>query len=195
MNLMRFVCLCAAFGLLLPCGAARADQIAADRPGVGSDVDVVPQFTIQAEVGTDSREVRLGVLKGLELERDDHTWGAKLALVNRGSFQLSVRGTRDDSGTVGFELPASLVVNHLFYVTTDVIWTREAQTYAAEFNFTPTTRLTITPVVYYDTKARVAINAAWVPKGHDSLQFDVGYDQNKVSVGISKAFDLRKLVR
>jgi hypothetical protein len=175
--------------------AAQAQMITADRPGVGSDPDVVPQFTLQPEIGTDTREVRLGVLPGFEVDRDDDSWGAKLALVNHPALKLSLKGTIDDGGKAGFEVPASVVLNSLFYVTTDVIWTRAAQTYAAEFNFTPTPRLTISPVAYYDTKARGALFAAWIPKGHDNVQFDIGYDQHRLVVGISAALDLKKLRR
>ena len=185
----------AAFSLLLTGAATQAQQIAADRPGVGSDPDVVPPFTLQPEIGTDTREVRLGLLPGFEVDRDDDSWGAKLALVNHGAFKLSVKGTIDDSGQAGFEVPASVVLNSLFYLTTDVIWTRAAQTYAAEFNLTPTRRLTISPVFYVDTKPRGALFAAWIPRGHDTVQFDIGYDRRRLIVGISTAFDLAKLRR
>jgi hypothetical protein len=184
---------CAGLALILTGATAQAQPITADRPGVGSDPDVVPPFTLQPEIGTDTREVRLGLLPGVEVDRDDDSWGAKLALVDHTSFKLSVKGTIDDSGQGGFELPASLVVNSLFYVTTDVIWTRAAQTYAAEFNLTPTPRLTISPTFYVDTRPRGAVFAAWVPRGHDNLQFDIGYDRRRLSVGISTAFDLTRL--
>jgi hypothetical protein len=174
---------------------AQAQQISADRPGIGSDPEVVPVFTLQPEVGSDSREIRLGVLPGFELDRDDDSWGAKLALSNRAKFKLSVKGTYDDNHRAGVEIPASFVFNRLFYVTTDVIWSRAAQTYAAEFNFTPTQRLTITPTVYYDTRTRAALFAAWIPRGHDNVQFDIGYDRHKISAGISTAFDLKRLIR
>jgi len=184
---------CAALVVILTGAAAHAQQITADRPGVGSDPDVVPPFTIQPEIGSDTREVRLGLLPGFEVDRDDDSWGAKLALVEHHGFKLSVKGTIDDSGQAGFEVPASVAINSLFYLTTDVIWTRAAQTYAAEFNLTPTARLTISPTFYVDTKPRGALFAAWIPRGHDNVQFDIGYDRRRLIVGISTAFDLAKL--
>jgi hypothetical protein len=190
---MRHFCVAAA--LALAGTAAQAQQITADRPGVGSDPDVVPQFTLQAEIGTDSREGRFGVLPGLELDRDDADWAAKVALIDHPGLKLSVRGVIGDDGKAGFEVPASLVLDKLFFVTTDIIWTRAAQTYVAEFNLTPTSRLTISPTAYYDTKARAALYAAWVPPGHDNLQLDIGYDQHRLIVGISAAFDLARLRR
>ena len=175
--------------------SAQAQMITADRPGVGSDPDVVPQFTLQAEVGTDTHEARLGLLPGFEIDRDQDSTGAKLALVAHPAFKLSVKAAIDDHGKAGFEAPVSVVLNSLFYVTTDVIWTRAAQTYAAEFNLTPTRRLTISPVFYVDTKPRGALFAAWIPRGHDTVQFDIGYDRRRLIVGISTAFDLAKLRR
>jgi hypothetical protein len=187
--------ICVPVVLALTAAPAQAQQIAADRPGVGSDPDVVPPFTLQGELGTDAREARLGVLRGFELDRDDADWAAKLALVSHPDVKLSVRGVIGDDGKAGFELPFNVVVNTLFNITTDVIWTRAAQTYAAEFNLTPTTRLTISPVAYYDTKARGALYAAWIPRGHDNVQFDIGYDRHRLVVGISAALDLKKLRR
>jgi len=175
--------------------SAQAQMITADRPGVGSDPDVVPQFTLQAEVGTDTHEARLGLLPGFEIDRDQDSTGAKLALVAHPAFKLSVKAAIDDHGKAGFEAPVSVVLNSLFYVTTDVIWTRAAQTYAAEFNLTPTPRLTLSPTVYYDTTAHGAFYVAWVPPGHDTVQLDIGYDRRRVVAGISAAFDLHKLRR
>lgn len=100
-----------------------------------------------------------------------------------------------DDGKAGFELPASVVLSKLVYVTTDVIWTRAAQTYTAEINLTPTPRLTISPTVYYDTRARAALFASWVPRGADNVQFDLGYDRHRLVVGISTALDLARLLR
>jgi hypothetical protein len=185
--------MCVLVALMLTGSEAQAQQITADRPGVGSDPDVVPQFTLQGEIGTDSREARFGVLPGFELDRDDADWAGKLALVDHPDVKLSVRGIIGDDGKAGFEVPFNVVVSKLFNITTDVIWTRAAQTYAAEFNLTPTTRLTISPIAYYDTKARAALYAAWVPPGHDNMQFDIGYDQHRLVVGISAALDLKKL--
>lgn len=181
--------------LALAGAPAQAQMIAADRPGVGSDPETVPQFTLQGELGTDTREVRLGVLKGFELDRDDTSWGAKLALVDHGGFKLSVRGARGDDGTIALEAPASLAFTNWLSVTTDVIWTRAAQTYAAEVNLNPTPRLTVTPSVYYDDKPRLALFAAWVLPHADNLQLDIGYDRQRLIVGISTAINLRKLLR
>jgi hypothetical protein len=181
--------------LALAGAGAQAQMIAADRPGVGSDPETVPQFTLQGEWGTDTREVRLGLLKGFELDRDDTSWGAKLALVDRDRFKLSVRGARADDGTIALEAPANLAFKDWLSVTTDVIWTRAAQTYSLEVNVNPTRRLTLSPSVYYDDKPRAALFVAWVVPRADNLQLDIGYDQHRVIVGISTAINLRKLLR
>lgn len=175
--------------------AAHAQQINADRPGIGSDPETVPQFTVQAEVGTDSREIRLGVLKGFELDRDDTSWGAKLGLVDSPKLQMALKLAYDSDLKTVVELPASFILASWFYLGTDVILSHSSQTYAGEFNFTPTKRLTITPTFYYDTKPRGAIFAALVLPGHDNVQVDLGYDQHKVSLGISTALDLAKLLK
>ena len=188
-------CLWLVVPLALAGAPAQAQMIAADRPGVGSEPETVPQFTLQGEWGTDAREVRLGVLKGFELDRDDTSWGAKLALVDKDRFKLSVRGARGDDGTIALEAPANVAFKDWLSVTTDVIWTRAAQTYAAEVNVNPTPRLTLSPSVYYDDKPRVALFAAWVLPHADNLQIDIGYDRQRVIVGISTAINLRKLLR
>lgn len=174
---------------------AHAQLINPDRPGIGSDPETVAQFTLEGEVGTDSREVRLGVLKGFELDRDDTSWGAKLALVDHAKLQMSLKLSYDNDLKTVIEVPASYIFSSWFYLGTDVIWSHSSQTYAGEFNFTPTPRVTITPTFYYDTKARGAIFIAWIPPKWDNVQFDVGYDKDKFSVGISTAFNLAKLLK
>lgn len=174
---------------------ALADQISADRPGIGSDPEVIPQFTLQGELGTDSKEVRLGVLPGFELDRDQSSWGAKIALADTAKLKVSFRASYDNELHTVLEIPANYTVNALFNLGTTVVWSRTMQTYAGEFNFTPTKRLTITPTLYYESKLRTAIFAAWVLPGHDNWQLDIGYDQHRVSAGISTALDLARLFR
>ena len=155
----------------------------------------MPQFTLQGEIGSDSREVRFGLAKGFEVDREDAGWSAKLALVDHARFKLSLRGSIGDDGKAGFEVPASVAINSLLTVSTELIWTRESQTYSAGLNVSATKRLTISPIFYHDGKARAALFATWVPPGADNLQFDIGYDQQRVIVGISTAINLRKLLR
>lgn len=191
----RILPACAAFAAILPAPAAHAQLINPDRPGIGSDPETVPPFTIEAELGTDGKEIRLGVLKGFELDRDNTSWGAKLGLIDSAKLQMSVRLSYDHDLKTVIEVPANYIFSPWFYLGTDVLWSQSAQTYAGEFNFTPTPRLTITPTLYYDTRARAAIFVAWIPPGHDNIQFDIGYDQRKVNIGISTAFNLAKILK
>ena len=133
--------------------------------------------------------------KGFEVDREDAGWSAKLALVDHARFKLSLRGSIGDDGKAGFEVPASVAINSLLTVSTELIWTRESQTYSAGLNVSATKRLTISPIFYHDGKARAALFATSVPPGADNLQFDIGYDQQRVIVGISTAINLRKLLR
>jgi hypothetical protein len=174
---------------------AHAQQITADRPGIGSDPEVVPQFTLQPELGTDSQEVRLGLLPGFELDRDNSSWGAKLALADNAKFKLSFKASYDNQLHTVLEIPANYTFNALFNLGTTVIWSRTMQTYAGQFNFTPTTRLTITPTLYYESKPRAAIFVAWVVPHHDNWQLDIGYDQHRVSAGVSTALNLAGLFK
>ena len=184
-----------AFAILVASSAVHADQIGADRPGIGSSPSVVPQFTLQGEVGTDNQEVRLSIIKGLELDRDDTSWGAKLALDDSDSFKLAFKASYDRDLHTVLELPANYTFSPLFNLGTTIIWSRSMQTYAAEFNFTPTQRLTITPTVYYESKTRLAIFAAWILPEHDNWQVDISFDQNRVSAGVSTALDLARLFK
>ncbi|MDP9056472.1 MAG: hypothetical protein M3N34_03965 [Pseudomonadota bacterium] len=172
-----------------------AQQIAADRPGVGSAPTVVPQFTLEPELGTDGKEIRLGVLPGFELDRDDTSWGAKLALANSEKFKLAFKASYDNDLHAVLELPANYTFNALFNLGTTVIWSHSSQTYAAEFNVTPTGRLTITPTLYYESKARAAIFVAWIVPHHDNWQLDISYDQHRISAGISTAIDIARLLK
>jgi hypothetical protein len=185
----------ASCALIVASGAARAQQITADRPGVGSDPDVVPQFTLQPELGTDGHEIRLGLLPGFEIDRDDSSWAGKLALIANPKLKMSFKLSYDNDLHLELEVPANYTFNAWFNLGTTVVWSRSMQTYAGEFNFTPTTRLTITPTLYYDTKARAAIFVAWVLPQHDHWQVDVGYDQHRVSAGISTAIDFSRLLK
>jgi hypothetical protein len=191
---MRLVCALLSLVLMVPIGAAHAQQISADRPGVGSSPDVVPQFTLQGEVGTDTREVRLGLLPGFEVDRDDSSWAGKLALITNAKFKASFKLSYDDDLHLVLEVPANYTFSSWFNLGTTVIWSHAMQTYAGTFNFTPTSRLTITPSLYYESKVRTAIFVAWILPRHDNWQIDVGYDQHRVSAGISTAIDFAHLL-
>jgi hypothetical protein len=176
-------------------GSAQAQQITADRPGIGSDPEVVPPFTLQPELGTDSREIRLGLLPGFEVDRDDSSWAGKLALIANPKLKASFKLSYDNDLHLVLEVPANYTFSTWFNLGTTVVWSRSMQTYAGEFNFTPTTRLTITPTLYYEAKARAAIFVAWILPKHDNWQIDVGYDQHRVSAGISTAIDFARLLK
>ncbi len=192
---MRLAFTLSPVALILIGAAAHAQQINADRPGVGSSPQVVPQFTLEPELGTDNQAVRLGVLPGFELDRDDSSWGAKLALHDGKKLKLAFKLSYDSDLHTVLELPANYVFSDKFSLGTTAIWSRSMQTYATGFNFTPTTRLTITPTLYYESKARAAIFVAWLLPGHDNWQIDIGYDQQRVSAGISTAVDFARLLK
>ena len=188
-----------AISLLFPTVAC-ADQITADRPGIGIDPDVVPQWTLQPEMGTDTKEVRIGVLDGLEADWQgggggSTAEGVKLRLVNKTSLKAALRVAYDSQLHAVVEVPANVTVTPWFNLGLDVMISKSSKVYAGEFNFQPTSRLTITPTYYRDTKSRAAIFAAWIPPGHDNVQFDIGLDQGKVSVGISTALDFSGLLK
>jgi len=167
-------------------------QIDADRPGIGSDPQVVPQYTLQPEMGTDGREIRLGLLPGLEVDRDETDWGVKLRMTDGDNLKASAKVTYGGS-TIGVEIPANIGVSRWFNLGLDAQYKPNTPlAYAAEFNVTPTNRLTITPTIYHDTKPRAAIFAAWVPPAHDNIQLDVGYAQGKVTVGIATAISFKR---
>ena len=90
---------------------AHADQISPDRPGIGPASDVVPQFTWQGEVGTDTHEVRFGLLPGFELDRDDTSWGAKLALVKNAKFKAALKLSYDNDLKTVVDLPTNTTIN------------------------------------------------------------------------------------
>jgi len=177
---------------LLP-SAALAQQITADRPGIGVDPEVVPQWTLQPEMGTDSKEIRLGVLPHLELDRDDTSWGAKVALTDA-RLKTSLKLSYDNALHPIAEVPANYTFSDRFNLGLDASWAKSQQTYAAEFNYTPTNRLTITPTLYHDGKTRAALFAAWIVQRHNNAQFDLGYDKHKVSVGISTALNFKDVL-
>ena len=187
-----------ALALLFPT-VASADQITADRPGIGIDPDVVPQWTLQPEMGTDTKEVRIGVLDGLEADWQggggSTAEGVKLRLINKPSLKAALRVAYDSQLHAVVEIPANVTVTPWFNLGLDAMFSKSSKVYAGEFNFQPTSRLTITPTYYYDIKSRAAIFAAWVPPGHDNIQFDIGLDQGKVSVGISTALDFSGLFK
>ena len=188
---MKHMAVLALIALASPCAA---QQITADRPGIGVDPETVPQWTLQPEVGTDGQEVRLGLAQGFEIEAQrgggDSAYGAKLAIVDGAIAKASLRLAYDRQLGAVIEVPANITFTPWFNLGLDAMWSRPSQVYAAEFNFQPTKRLTITPTAYDDGRARVAIFAAWVSR--DNLQFDIGFDQNRVSVGVSRAFMLRR---
>ena len=176
-----------------------AQQITSDRPGIGIDPEVVPQWTLQPEMGTDTKEVRIGILKGLEADWQDgggdSAEGIKLRLIDKPAVKLALRLAYDQQLHGVVEAPINVTVTPWFNLGLDAMISRTSKVYAGEFNFQPTGRLTITPTLYHDGKARGAMFVAWVPPGHDNVQFDAGWDQGKVSVGISTALDFAGLMR
>ena len=189
----------ALFALVLIAAPCHAQQITADRPGIGIDPEVVPQGTLQPELGSDGKEVRLGLLNGLEADWQaaggDSAEGIKLRLIDRPAFKASLRLAHDQQLHGVIEVPANVTVTPWFNFGADAMLSRTSKVYAAEFNFQPTGRLTITPTLYHDGRPRAALFAAWMPPGHDNVQFDIGWDQGKISVGISTALDFSKLLR
>jgi len=165
-------------------------MIDADRPGIGSDPQVIPQFTLQPEMGTDGREIRLGVIDNAEFDRDEKDWAVKYAITTDkliSSLRLSY------GHDLAVEVPANIHFGRYFNLGLDVQWQRNTpMTYAAEFNITPTNRLTVTPTLYRDNKTRAAIFFAWIPPGHNNIQLDAGYDNPKITVGISTAISFAK---
>ena len=192
---MKRLALCLVFATT----AAPAQQITADRPGVGVDPETVPQGTLQPEMGSDGEEVRIGISKGFEVDWQggggDHAEGVKLSLVDNAFAKASLRLAYDSQLHTVIEVPTNITITHWFNLGLDAAWSKSTKIYAAEFNFQPTQRLTITPTAYYQDKPRAAIFAAWVPPGHDNAQFDAGYDQHRLSIGISTALDFSHLFR
>jgi len=166
--------------------------ISADRPGVGSDADVVPLYTLQPEIGTDTKEIRFGIADNTEVDRDDTSWGIKYSLISNNHYKLSAKAIYDKDLKAGVELPAQFIPSKYFYFGTDVILFKHSKTYVGEFNITPNERLTITNSLYYDTKMKDGIFLTWVPPKHDNVQFDIGYDKKRFIIGISTAIDFRK---
>lgn len=169
--------------------------ITADRPGIGADPETVPQYTLQPEMGTDSKEIRLGVLKGFELDRDDTSWGAKVSLVDNDTFKSSLKISYDETLKTVVEIPSNYTYNKWFNLGTDISISKTVKIYAGEFNFTPTSTLTISPTVYFDRKPRVAAFVAWIPPKHQNIQFDIGYDKKKFSIGISTALNFKDIFK
>ena len=167
-------------------------MISADRPGTGSDPAVVPLYTLNAEMGTDSREIRFGFAPKFELDRDDTTWGIKYGFLDTDANKGAIKVAIDSNHQVDVEIPLQHTFNKLFYVGTDVILSKSSQTYVGEFNITPTDRLTFTNDVYYDGKVHYGIYASWIPPHHNDVQFDIGYSEKKVALGISIAVDFHR---
>lgn len=173
-------------------GTARGQVISADRPGAGSDAEVVPLYTLQAEVGTDTKELRFGIAKNVEISKDTTSFGIKYGIRNTDKFKLSAKISYDRNSGIVFEVPMQYIVSKYFYLGTDVILSNSQKTFLTEYSITPTSRLTITDAIYYDSKLRNGIFIAWIPPKHDNVQFDIGYDQKKVIVGVSIAANLHK---
>lgn len=168
--------------------AVLAEPISADRPGPGCDPATLSQGRFQAELGNDSMEARLGLAHGLELDRDDTHWSLKAAVIDHDPIKASVKLSYDGE-VPSLEIPASYHVAPWLTLGLDALWDRSGDSYAAEFALSPTQHLTITPTLYHDGKLRGAVFAAWIPPGHDRVQFDVGLDKGKVSAGVSVALE------
>ena len=184
--------LIAAITLLFSFPAFAQNQISADRPGIGSDADVVPLYTLQPEMGTYTKEIRFGIYKNTEIDKDDTSWGIKHNISSTDKLKLSLKASYDENLGWVIEVPTQHNINKYFYIGADAIISKTQKTYVAEFNITPTSRLTITNSLYYSGKPRLAIFAAWIPPKHDNVQFDVGFDQKKLIIGISTDIDFKK---
>ena len=177
----------AAVTCLLLSVPASADPIQADRPGIGTDVQTVPVGDIQAEVGTDAYEVRYGLSNDLEIMKDNTSEGVKYQFLNK-KFKGSVKISYDSTLGVYGELPLEYDFTDKFTVSTDIIISKMSQTYAAEFNYSPKSDITLTNSVYYDTKPRWAISIAYIPPKQQYVQFDASLVNKKPVVGISFRF-------
>lgn len=186
---------CLALALVLSAAPVLAQPVSADRPGIGSDLEAMPQFTLQAKLASDNRDVRPGALRGFEVGGGNYSWGAKLSLADNGNLKISYTASYDSQLLTALTIPAKDNFNTLFNPGTTASWSHAMQTHAGEFNFTPTTRLTITPALYYERKPRAAIFAAWVLPKHDNWQLDLGYDQHKFSAGVSTALDFAAIFK
>lgn len=172
--------------------SAHAQAIQPDRPGIGTDPDVVVPWTLEPEAGTDGFEIRLGIAKGIELDHDRTSWGAKIALPGR-AVKTAIKISYDNALGAVVEVPAAIGVSKWFNLGLDAALSRSQQVYAAEFNVTPTGRLTISPAIYHDGKLRAAVFAAWVVR--DNLQLDLGYDKRRVAVGMSTSVGIKQLLQ
>ena len=163
--------------------------ISADRPGIGSDPEVAEKGSIQVEMGSDSKEVRIGLTKSTELDWQDGALAVKRAL----NENVSVRVSYSGAGGASFEIPASLKVSEKLTVGFDALWSKSDKLAAAEFNYTVFDGLSATPTIYYDQKCRFAFFLAYIPKNRQDTQLDIGVDKNKVYFGISTRIDFAGL--
>jgi len=161
-----------------------APYISADRPGIGSDADTLPQFTLQPEMGTDGREIRAGITDRLEVNRDENDWAVKYRLIGTEKAKASVKLTYHS-----VELPMNFILSDHVNIGIDTLLSRDGNVYVGELNLTPNPRLTIMPTFYYDTKPRMSIFASYIPKGHNNIQLDIGFDRGKAIIGIATAID------
>ena len=176
-----------------------ASDITSDRPGVGSDPELVPQYSIQPEIGTDTQEIRLGLTSYLEgsyqHSTGDYTLSGKLKILDTPQFKTSFKLSYDDQLKTVMEIPSNFTINKWFNLGTDIQWSKSSKTYVSEFNIQTDNNLTITPIVYYQDKVRLSFTMAYIPPHNRSLQFDIGYDQSKISIGISKNINFSKLFK
>jgi len=161
-------------GLIIPAQAI-CEPISADRPGIGTDPDIA---ALQAEIGTDGQEYRLGITPKSEVDLANGVWGVKYLLTSSDKFKASIRA--DINGNI--ELPATITMSDKINIGTDII---NLNTYVAQLNYNINKNATLSPSVYYDGKPRLAIFAAYIPQKNNNIQFDIGYDRRSISAGVS----------
>lgn len=170
------------------CQVAHADPISADRPGVGSSPDIVQPGSIQFEAGNDSQNARIGITKNLEVSKDDQSVGMKYQFYKDGKFRAATKVSYANDSTFIIELPTQYDINDKVSLGTDVILTKDSQTYVGSVNYNLTKNFTVSNDVYYDDHVRYAVFVGYILPSNPNIQLDVGYDQEKVKFGISWRF-------
>jgi hypothetical protein len=171
---------------------ADSQTINADRPGIGIGTDIVPQYYAQAEIGSDSYEIREGILPRTEIMKDNTSFGIKYATIDSDIFKLSSKLSYDVHNGIYMEIPAKYIFNKHFNLGTDVIINKHSQTYVTSYNFNPNDAWTISPIVYYDTKPKSGFYISYIPPKYQNIQLDAGWGQEKAQIGISVIMNLLK---
>lgn len=164
---------------------AYADQINADRPGPGSGPETAEPGSVQIEAGNDSKNIRIGVAKDFEINKDLDSVGAKYKFFTDKKFEAAIKISYQNDSTFIIEIPTQYIISKKINLSTDVILDKDSKTYVGSVNVTPVSNLTVSNSFYYDDKARYGIFLAWAPTDHPNLQFDVGLDRGRIKFGVS----------